>query len=520
MKMTANRRIWLNIAATYARNIYSLALGLVTARWLLLSLGQTDYGLFGVVGGLIAFVTFFNGLLSGAVSRFYSISVGKASVRGFEREGLDECRSWFTVALFLHSVVPLALLAVGYPLGEYAVRHWLVIPVARISSCLWVWRFACLTAFVSMANVPFRAMYAAKQELAEMTIYSVAGATLNAVLLYYMVEHPGDWLAKYAFWHCLIAILPQVCMGVCAAIRYPECRICPRGGFSLSRIRRLSGFVGWNSVAEIGRLVRSQGTQIAINLLMGPVQNASITVAARLAKRANTFSVSIAHAFSPAITMAYGAGNLDRMRTLTYGMCKFGSVVVAVISLPLFLEVQEVMRLWLGNPPESSQLLCACVLAELFFDKISNGFQSAIIATGRIAGYQAVRGGISLAALLATVVLLAFGLGLKSIGAVIVLAALSHALSRSLFAHLHTPIAIKPWLTRVLLPVLCSVAVAFACGWIPRLFLSCSFTRVVVTTVVSETFLLPLVWRIVLDESERHYVRVKLAKAVRRTKGV
>ena len=92
--MTANRRIWLNVAATYVRNAYSLALGLVTARWLLLSLGQTDYGLFGVVGGLIAFVTFFNRLLAGAVSRFYAIAIGQAKRKG-NREEITKSRSDF-----------------------------------------------------------------------------------------------------------------------------------------------------------------------------------------------------------------------------------------------------------------------------------------------------------------------------------------------------------------------------------------------------------------------------------------
>lgn len=50
--MTQNQRIFLNVVATYGRSLYALVVGLFSSRWVLMSLGQTDYGLYGVVGGL------------------------------------------------------------------------------------------------------------------------------------------------------------------------------------------------------------------------------------------------------------------------------------------------------------------------------------------------------------------------------------------------------------------------------------------------------------------------------------
>lgn len=50
--MTETRRIALNIAATYGRSLFALVCGLFTSRWVLMALGQSDYGLYGVVGGL------------------------------------------------------------------------------------------------------------------------------------------------------------------------------------------------------------------------------------------------------------------------------------------------------------------------------------------------------------------------------------------------------------------------------------------------------------------------------------
>ena len=56
--MTENRRIFLNIVATYGRSLYALILGLFCGRWALMALGEVDFGLYGLIGGLIVFITF------------------------------------------------------------------------------------------------------------------------------------------------------------------------------------------------------------------------------------------------------------------------------------------------------------------------------------------------------------------------------------------------------------------------------------------------------------------------------
>ena len=52
--MSPNRRIFLNIAATYGRSLYALVCGLFISRWVLAALGKTDFGLYGVAGGMMA----------------------------------------------------------------------------------------------------------------------------------------------------------------------------------------------------------------------------------------------------------------------------------------------------------------------------------------------------------------------------------------------------------------------------------------------------------------------------------
>ena len=54
--MTPNRRIFLNIIATYGRSLYALVCGLFVSRWVLAAAGKSEFGLYGVVGGMTVIV--------------------------------------------------------------------------------------------------------------------------------------------------------------------------------------------------------------------------------------------------------------------------------------------------------------------------------------------------------------------------------------------------------------------------------------------------------------------------------
>lgn len=514
MKMTANRRIALNIGATYLRSLYKLALGLVTARWLLLALGQTDYGLMGVVGGLIAFVTLINRLLAGSVSRYYAVSIGLSRKKGRREEGLDECRRWFTVAVSVHTVIPFVLVAIGYPLGLYAVDHWLVIPPDRLAACRWVWTFSCLSALVSMVNVPFRAMYTAKQEIAELTIYSMAETTLMAFLLYYMVSHPGVWLAKYAFWHCLLAVLPKVLICLRAILVYPECRIRREFLWNFRDIRELASFACWNAIGSLGRTVKSQGIAILVNRAFGAAQNAAMTVANRLSARASTFSTSLVSAFIPAITSAWGAGNREKMLGLVYRVDKLAASLVCVTCVPLVIEVHEVMRLWLKKPPAESPILCIFVIVASFLNEISIGQSAAIAATGRVALNRALVGLANLLAIPACWMLFKNGCGLYSVAYVSLSLSVVLVFLRLGGARRVAGVSVRHWFRFVWFPIFLSGAAAVAVGLVPRLLMERSIWRILIVGVAVESVLLPLVWYVVFEDGERAYVLEKGRKVL------
>ena len=504
--MSPNRRIFLNIVATYGRSLFALVCGLFSGRWALQALGEVDFGLYGVVGGLTVFIAFFNSVLAYSIGRFYALSVGASLKKGNEDNGLEECRRWFTIAVVVHTLVPSVLLIVGYPVGEWAVRSFLTIPPDRLESCVWVFRFVCISCFLGMVSVPFNAMYTAKQYIAELTVYAFVTTLCNFCFLYYMVTHPGFWLMKYAAWACLMSVLPQLVISVRGYFLFRECRFLWRYALDRVRFASLFRYTGWQMLGNLGSVARGQGMAVLVNKYFGPSVNAAMTIGNTVNGQANALAGAMQCAFMPAITTAYGAGDMAKTKSLMYRACKFGVLLSFIFTLPLCIEMDEVLRLWLVTPPEYTAGLCMSMMIALIIDKTTIGHMTVVHATGRIAKYQLLLGGLLIATLPIAWLFFHLGLGVYSLCFAIVGTIAACAWGRVFFTRAYIGEPVHEWLRKVFVPLSITMAMTVIFGFVPRLFMLPGVLRICITSVFCEVALLPCAWFIVLDSSEREFV--------------
>jgi len=516
--MTANKRIVLNILATYGRSLFALVCGLFTGRWVLQSLGHVDYGIYGVVGGLTAFIAFFNNILSSAVGRFYAVAIGQASVSEDKNKGLVECQRWFSCAVALHFVVPMILIVVGYPVGVWAVTHWLVIPSERIPDAVWIFRFVCLSCFAGMVNVPFQALYTARQYIAELTIYGVIQTCLNLGFLYYMVTHPGDWLVRYAGWVCFVSVLPQVIICLRAFKVFPECRFVPSYCIDMQRFRQLLSFAGWQMFGLFGALMRGQGISLVVNKYFGPKVNSAMAIATNVSSQTNTLSSAMVGAFSPVIMTEYGAGHYDEMRNMALQASKFAVALTLLFALPLFLEIDSVIRLWLVEPPKYTIGLCAMMLIMLVVDNSTVGHYISVRASGKIAMYNVFIGGVFILTMPMAWCVAALGGGPYSIGCVLVVASVVGSIGRVVFSSRLTGMSARIWMRKCVCPLSVIAGIVVLIGSVPRYLMQEGVMRIFVTGIVCEIVYLPCFWT-VLSETERSYIRTRFNGLVERVRG-
>lgn len=512
--MTENGRLFVNVAASYGRSLVALVCGLFTGRWILMALGQSDYGLYGVIGGLTIFIDFFNMLLADAVARFYGVAVGRAAVAQDSAAALEDCRRWFNVALLLHTLLPLTLMAVGYPLGVWAVRHWFEVPPDRVEACVWVFRFLCVSCFVSMVNAPFRALFIAKQRLAELNLYTFLQTVANFCFVLWMVTRPpdyGPWLVPFAAWIMVIRVLPELAMVLRAACAFPECRLRPRWLWDAARARALCAFAGWSVFGALGDLLRLQGIAILINKCYGSIANAAFSVANTVNFHCGNLAAALISAFTPAIANARGAEDLTHMRDLAYRTSKVAPLLTLLFLLPLALELPQVLRLWLGDPPPAAAGLAYCVFAATLIDKLAVGHLLAVQANGRIARYQFFTGVAYCLTLPLAAAFALLGWGLYSVGVALIIGSAVCSAGRVWMARGLVRMSARYWLGRILLPLTLVTLAAAAVGFLPHLWLGPTFWRLCLTVLCAEAALLPLSW-FLLTPSERAYLRTTLRR--------
>ena len=515
--MSPNKRIILNILATYGRTVAGMLCGIFATRWVLMALGKEDFGLFGLVSSLVIFLSFFNTQFAGALSRFYAYAAGQAKIAVDSDQALEECRKWFSVGVMIHTLVPLVLVVIGYPIGTWAIRTGVVgVPEYRIDACIWLWRFVCLSSFVSMLNVPFNAMYVAKQYIAELTIYSLAQTIARTVFIYCMTLRQGDWLVTYGLATCLILIIPQALICLRAVVVFRECRL--RFAYMALGVymKKLAAYAGWQTFGGLGYLARHQFLTVVVNRFFGPKITASFSVGGMVSGEAAALTGALNTAFAPAITTACGEGNWERVRSMAYQACKFGTLLTLLFAIPMGLEMSEILRIWLKDVPQWTEGICLVMLAVVVVEKFSIGHGIGVNASGRVAHFQVCRG---LACLTAIPFAIGAALVFRHVYAVAfaLLATTCLACCSDVWiARSRIGLSVRYWVFKIIIPLGAVCGLVCAVGSVPRCFMPPSFLRIVVTTIVTLAGLIPLSWFFVLNVDERLFVVQKFSAMINR----
>lgn len=506
--MTKNQRIVLNTVVSYGRTVLSMCLGLFSSRWVLMGLGVNDFGLFGVVGGIMTFVTILNSLLASSVSRYYAHAIGEAAKDHLETN--ENLERWFNSALSIHWFLPIALIAIGYPVGVYAVEHWLQIPEGREMACIWVLRLSMLTAFFNMVSVPYIAMYQAKQLIAELSIWSVATTITNFGIAYWMLSYSGDRFIMYAF---LSAIMPSLILAIQVwrgRAQFVMCRLRVKYMFDWMRLKKIFAFAFWDAFGWVGMTVRDNGSVLVLNHYYGSSLNAAYSLAQRVISYTTSLSSSINGALQPAITTAVGEGNLEEAQSLSFKSCKYATLMILFFAIPVIVEIDELLYLWLGEPPAYTADLCRLILVSLVLQHLGWGHQIIMVAIGRIGLLQFILATICCLGLVIMIALIWLGAGPMSIGYMLIIVFALMMVTRVLFARCYFGLSLRYWAFKVCVPVL---FVGF-CSYVSALgfstLFSQSFIRALGTGCVSSIVLIGLSTLLVLGRTERELIINKI----------
>jgi O-antigen/teichoic acid export membrane protein len=382
-----------------------------------------------------------------------------------------------------------------------------------------VFQISLVTAFMNIFTVPFTAMYTANQLITELAVFGILRSICTFIGSWFLLQVQSDRLVVYAFYMMAINAGIPLMQITRAFFKFPACRVSFSHMFNKIYFKELFSFVGWKMFGLTCVSFRMQGAPILINLYFGPQVNAAYSIANRVSMQAATLSSAMTGAFQPAVTDMEGRGDRERMLETCLRACKFGTLLVLLFAIPLMIEMDNVLTLWLKKPPQYAVQLCQWMLAILIVDKITNGHMLAVNASGKIKYYELIQGPLLLSAIPMAWAFFHFERSPVYMGFALFLSTILYCLGRLIFCRHLLGLPIQTWAKTVLLPILTITSCGTIAGYIPFRFIKPGLGRLTATTIIVITVIFVSSWFILLNQNEKTYLTKSIGKMKKKRTG-
>lgn len=372
-----NKKIVKNTLALYFRQIIVMAVTMFTSRIILQALGVTDYGIYAIIGGVVAMFGFMSTTLMGITQRFISIELGKGSDTAV-------LRKIFSTSMILHAAIAIIVIILAETVGLWFLNSKLVIPAERMSAANWVYQFTVLGFVVTMLSAPLTALIISHEDMHVYGYMGIFDVAMRLAAVYLLVVIDSDKLTLFALFSFTITCLIWLFYYIYCRKKYIKMRFTPV--YDKPLIKKLSGFGGYIFAGNIFSVLIVSGTGIILNIFFGPVVNAANGLANSVNSALLSFGNNFRQTLTPQIMMSYAANKLDAMWSLVERGTRMYFFLFLIFSLPVLLEIDFILKLWLKNVPEYTAVFIKLMIINALIGTLLSTFISVVNASGKLKG--------------------------------------------------------------------------------------------------------------------------------------
>lgn len=501
-----NKRIAKNTILLYIRMLFIMIISLFTSRINLQSLGVEDFGIYNVVGGVVAMFSVFSGSLATAISRFITFELGKN-----DNERLNRV---FSTSVSIQIVLAVFIIIIAEIAGVWFLNNKMIIPENRLHAANWVLQLSIFSFAVNLISVPYNAAIIAHEKMSAFAYISIFEVVMKLIICYSLFVSPVDKLVTFAVLLFILSISLRLIYGIYCKKHFTECQynlILDKNLF-----KDIAGFAGWSSFTLVAYSLYNSGLNILLNLFFGPVVNAARGIAVQVQNAVQGFSRNFQTAINPQIIKSYAEGDLQRVYSLIFLGSKFSFFLMFFLSLPIILETDIILSIWLKDVPEHTVTFVRLILIIVTIDSIGGPLYCAQQATGRIRDFQLMTGTLMLLILPVSYIVLKLGAEAEAVYVVYILILSIVQILSIIIIHRMIRMPLKSYLKEVGLKIIFVVGTSivlpiitytyFSPG-LPAFFIVCMIC--VISTAISIYFL-------GLSHKERDFVNSKIFKKIKR----
>lgn len=477
-----------------------MIVSLYTSRVVLNALGVEDFGIYNVVGGIVAMFNVLSGSLSAAISRFITYELGK--------ENLKNLNKIFSSAVTIQLGLAIIIILLAETVGLWFLNVKMNIPEIRMEAANWVFQFSILTFAINLISVPYNASIIAHEKMSAFAYISILEAVGKLTIAYLIVVSPIDKLIFYAILMCVVALIIRLTYGNYCKRHFSECTY--HFIWDKQLLKQMFSFAGWNFIGASSAVLRDHGGNIIINLFCGPSVNAARSIAFQVNNAINQFIVNFMTALNPQITKSYATGNKEYMMTLIFQGARISFYMLFLLSLPILVNAHYILELWLKTVPEHTVFFVQLVLIFALSESISQPLVTAMLATGKIRNYQIIVGGLQMMNLPISYLLLRLGFFPEIVIVVAIGVSQCCLAARLTLLRGMIGISIRKYLKNVYFNIMTISLVASIPSFISAQFLDESFLSFITVSLITILCTVISIYFIGCNRKERQFIHNKL----------
>ena len=381
-----NKRIAKNTLLLYIRMFFSMAVSLYTSRVILTTLGIEDFGIYGVVGGIVTLFDFLNASMSGCTSRFLTFELGRGNNKNLH--------DTFSTAMFVHIAIAMIVLLIAEPVGLWFMHAKMQVPPGRMDAAQIVFHLSVLSMMINVTQVPYNASIISHERMDVYAYVEMANVVLRLLIVYLLQIGHFDKLILYAVLVFVVSASIALFYRVYCVRNFSECHV-----YRVWRpdiFKKMLAFSGWDLYGNLSVTMRTQGVNMLLNMFFGPIMNAAASIASQVQGAVMAFAQNVTTAVRPQIIKRYAAGEMESMVSLVRNAVKLNFLVILLITTPLITELHYILNIWLGQVPPNAVVFCSFTLLFNFFSNLSFLLVTGIHATGKIFRPSIINGSLYL----------------------------------------------------------------------------------------------------------------------------
>ncbi len=506
MTENKNKVIAKNTLLLSIRTVIVLFITLYTTRIILKSLGVEDFGVYNVVGGFVSMFAFLNSSMSNGIQRFFNYE--------YKTNGIDGATKVYNTSLRIQILLACLVLLLTESFGLWYMHNKMVIPPERFVAALFIYQTSIISLVLVILQVPFTAAVMAHERMDFFAFVSMIDALARLGIAFIISYINSDRLILYGSLLLFVNTIDLLAYYFYTKRNFIEIQLQKK---RTGLFKSMLSFSGWNIFGTFANIMKEQGMNLVLNIYLGPIVNAARGIAAQINSGLQNLVVNLSIAVRPQLVQSYAEGNVERSIQLVYTISKFSCCFLYIFSLPILLEIDTILNIWLGsNIPNHTNTFVYIIILTSFVNNLNAAISNIVHASGKMRLYQ-VTGGIAILMAIPMAYLVlkwgyepewALGMGCFSmiIAQILALLVLKTIVNYSIF----------DYLKKVIYPLVLLVILSIPPIYLIHLVMNEGLIRLFVVLLSSFVIIGGIIYKITLESNERFFINTYIMSIKKR----